>query len=99
MSSIDLVIRGMLLEKPQSAYMIQKDVEAHHFSRWTKASTPSIYKKVLQLKAKGYLQSESVKEGTAICFAAGKEKNKAQRTLSRPVLNRRFASKPHRICK
>lgn len=61
MSSIDLVILGMVLEKPQSAYMLQKDVESRHFARWTKVSTPSIYKKVLQLKDKGYLQSESVK--------------------------------------
>ena len=38
MSSIDLVILGIVLEKPQSAYDIQKDVEYHHFSRWTKIS-------------------------------------------------------------
>ena len=43
MSSIDLVILGIVLEKPQSAYDIQKDVEYHHFSRWTKISVPSIY--------------------------------------------------------
>ena len=48
MSSIDLVILGIVLEKPQSAYDIQKDVEYHHFSRWTKISVPSIYRKVLQ---------------------------------------------------
>ncbi len=36
MSSIDLVILGIVSEKPQSAYDIQKDVEYHHFSRWTK---------------------------------------------------------------
>ena len=49
MLSIDLVILGIVLEKPQSAYDIQKDVEYHHFSRWTKISVPSIYRKVLQL--------------------------------------------------
>lgn len=63
MSSIDLVILGMLLEKPQSAYEIQKDIEYHHFSRWTKISIPSIYKKVHQLKEKGYLKSQ-VKKGS-----------------------------------
>ena len=52
MSSIDLVILGMVLEKPQSAYDIQKDIEYHNFSRWTKISIPSVYKKVLQLKEK-----------------------------------------------
>lgn len=61
MSSIDLVILGIVLEKPQSAYDIQKDVEYHNLSRWTKISVPSVYKKVLQLKENGYLQSEAVK--------------------------------------
>lgn len=61
MSSIDLVILGMVLERPRSAYDIQKDVEGHHFSRWTKVSTPSIYRKVLQLHAQGYLRSETVR--------------------------------------
>lgn len=61
MSSIDLVILGILMEGPQSAYDIQKDVEYHHFPRWTRISVPSIYKKVLQLKEKGYLDSTPVK--------------------------------------
>lgn len=61
MSSIDLVILGIVLEKPQSAYNIQKDVDYHHFSRWTKISVPSIYRKVVQLNEKGYLQSDIVK--------------------------------------
>lgn len=61
MSSIDLVILGIVLEKPQSAYDIQKDVEYHHLSRWTKISVPSIYRKVLQLNEQGYLQSDIVK--------------------------------------
>ena len=63
MSSIDLVILGIVLEKPRSAYDIQKDVEYHHFSRWTKISVPSIYRKVLQLSEKGYLKSDIVKGG------------------------------------
>lgn len=42
MSSIDLVILGIVIEKPQSAYDIQKDVEYHHFSKWAKISVPSI---------------------------------------------------------
>lgn len=61
MSSIDLVILGMVLEKPQSAYDLQKDVEYHHLSRWTKVSVPTIYRKVIQLNEKGYLQSDIVK--------------------------------------
>ena len=53
--------KRQVLEKPQSAYDIQKDVENHHFSRWTKIRVPSIYSKVLQLSEKGYLQSDIVK--------------------------------------
>ena len=61
MSSIDLIILGIVLEKPQSAYDIQKDVEYHRFPMWTKISIPSIYRKVIQLSEKGYLQSDIVK--------------------------------------
>ena len=61
MSAIDLAILGMVLERSQSAYDIQKDVDYHHFSKWTKISTPSIYRKVIQLAEKGYLQSDIVK--------------------------------------
>lgn len=61
MSSIDLAILGIVAERPQSAYEIQKDVAYHNFSRWTKISIPSVYKKVLQLKQAGYLCSDAVK--------------------------------------
>lgn len=60
MSSIDLVILGMVLERPQSAYELQKDVEYHHLSRWTKISVPSVYRKVIQLQEDGCLHSELV---------------------------------------
>lgn len=61
MSSIDLAILGMVIEKSQSAYDIQKDVDYHHFSRWTKISVPSIYRKVIKLADNGYLKSDVVK--------------------------------------
>ena len=61
MPVIDLVILGMVLEGPRSAYDLQKDVEYHHFSRWTHISVPSVYRKVLELKKQGYLQSSTVK--------------------------------------
>lgn len=41
MSSIDLLIRGIVLEKPQSACDVQKDVEYHHLSRWAETYTPN----------------------------------------------------------
>ncbi len=62
MSSIDLVILGIVLEKPQSAYDILKKMwSTTIFPRWTKISVPSIYRKVLQLSEKGYLHSNIVK--------------------------------------
>ena len=63
MQTIDLIILGMLIEKPQSAYDIQKDIEYHHFDRWSKISIPSIYKKVIQLEGNGYLVSEIINSG------------------------------------
>lgn len=61
MSSIDLVILAMVLEKPQSAYDIQKDVDYHNLSRWTKISIPSVYRKVIELNKKGYIKSNIIK--------------------------------------
>ena len=61
MSAIDLVILGIVIERPQSAYDIQKDVEYHNFTKWTKISVSSVYKKVLTLKEQGYLISRTQK--------------------------------------
>lgn len=63
MAAIDLIVLGMIKKKPQSAYELQKNVEYRNLSRWVRISTPSIYKKVIQLEAKGYLQSEIQKNG------------------------------------
>jgi DNA-binding PadR family transcriptional regulator len=63
MATIDLIVLGMLKDQPLSAYDIQKLVEYRNISKWVKISTPSIYKKVLQLEEKGYLTGSTVKEG------------------------------------
>lgn len=63
MSAVDLILLGLVYEKPQSAYDMQKQVEYRNLSRWVKISSPSIYKNVLKLEEKGYLTSESVREG------------------------------------
>ena len=63
MATIDLIVLGMLKKEPLSAYDIQKLVEYRNISRWVKISTPSIYKKVIQLEEKGYITSVTVKEG------------------------------------
>ncbi|MDR2930762.1 MAG: PadR family transcriptional regulator [Propionibacteriaceae bacterium] len=63
MSAIDLIVLGILKQQPRSAYEIHKVVEYRSIAQWVKISTPSIYKKVLQLEAKGYIQSTVVKQG------------------------------------
>lgn len=63
MASIDLIVLGMIKKKPQSAYELQKNIEYRNISRWVKISTPSIYKKVIQLEEKGYLMSETQRNG------------------------------------
>ncbi len=63
MATIDLIVLGIVKKEPLSAYDIQKLVEYRKISRWVKISTPSIYKKVIQLEEKGYIKSTMVKEG------------------------------------
>lgn len=63
MATIDLIVLGILKKESLSAYDIQKLVEYRNISRWVKISTPSIYKKVIQLEEKGYIKSSIVKEG------------------------------------
>lgn len=63
MAAIDLIVLGMLKKEPLSAYDIQKLVEYRSISKWVKISTPSIYKKVIQLEEKGYIKGTAVKEG------------------------------------
>lgn len=63
MSTIDLIVLGMLKKEPMGAYDIQKLVEYRNISKWVKISTPSIYKKAIQLEEKGLIKAEIVKEG------------------------------------
>lgn len=63
MAAIDLIVLGMLKKKPMSAYDIQKLVEYRNISKWVRISTPSIYKKAIQLEEKGLIRGETVKEG------------------------------------
>lgn len=63
MNTIDLIVLGILKKEDLSAYDIQKLVEYRNISKWVKVSTPSIYKKVIQLEQKGFIKSRIVKEG------------------------------------
>lgn len=63
MAAIDLIVLGMLKKAPMGAYDMQKLVEYRKISKWVKISTPSVYKKAIQLEEKGFLKAEMVKEG------------------------------------
>lgn len=63
MATIDLIVLGILKREPLSAYDIQKLVEYRNISKWVKISTPSIYKKVLQLEEKGLIAGTAIREG------------------------------------
>lgn len=63
MAAIDLIVLGMLKKEPMGAYDIQKLVEYRNISKWVKISTPSIYKKALQLEEKELIRGDAVKEG------------------------------------
>lgn len=63
MATIDLIVLGMLKKESLSAYDLQKLVEYRNISKWVKISTPSIYKKVIQLEEKGLISSRIEKEG------------------------------------
>lgn len=88
MATIDLIVLGMVKKEPLSAYDIQKLVEYRNISRWVKISTPSIYKKVLQLEQKGYIKGTMVKEG--------KMAEKAVYSLTEPG-EREFENLMHKI--
>ena len=63
MATIDLIVLGILKKEPMGAYDIQKLVEYRNISKWEKISTPTIYKKAIQLEEKGLIKGEIVKEG------------------------------------
>lgn len=63
MSAIDLIVLGIIKEREQSAYDLQKIVEYRNISKWVRVSTPSIYKKVIQLEKKGYIKSNLSRDG------------------------------------
>lgn len=93
MATIDLIVLGILKKEPASAYDIQKLVEYRNISKWVKISTPSIYKKVLQLEEKGYVSSTLVKEGKmaekAVYSLTGKGEQEFERLMfeiaARPI--------------
>lgn len=63
MSTIDLILLGSLCQSPKSAYDLQKQIEARNLARWVKIGSFTVYKKVVQYEAKGYVSSKTEKKG------------------------------------
>lgn len=63
MSTVNLLILGVLMEQPMNAYEMQKVMDSRYIKRWTKISTPSIYRNLVTLCERGYIDGEVVKEG------------------------------------
>ncbi|MDP4094514.1 MAG: PadR family transcriptional regulator [Bacillota bacterium] len=63
MSTVDLMLLGHLMKAPMNAYEMKKNLEFANISRWVKISTPSVYKNLVKLNEKGFLDSKTVKEG------------------------------------
>ncbi len=85
MATIDLIVLGILKKKSLSAYDIQKLVEYRCISKWVKISTPSVYKKVIQLETKGLIKSHIEKEGKmpekAVYTLTGKGEKEFERLM------------------
>lgn len=63
MSSIDLMILGLIKAKPRSAYEINRLVEINEINTWIKISPRAVYRNIRELAKKGYIAGERKKEG------------------------------------
>ncbi|MCI2106824.1 MAG: PadR family transcriptional regulator [Intestinimonas sp.] len=63
MSTIDLMLLGVLMQKPMNAYEMKKEMEKRSVQNWIKISSPSIYKNFLKLFKLGYVDGKVVREG------------------------------------
>lgn len=62
-STIDLIILGVLLERPMSAYDLACLIEEKQVGRFLKISTPAIYKSCKRLYGSDLLDGKTSKEG------------------------------------
>lgn len=95
MATIDLIVLGIFKKESLSAYDIQKIVEYRNISKWVKISTPSIYKKVIQLEKKGYMKGDVVKEGNMAEKTVYSLTEAGEKQFEKLMLE--IASKPVRI--
>ena len=63
MSSIDLVLLGLLSRQEKSAYDLAKEIERYDLDNVVRLSIPAIYKNVKQLEERGYLSRRETRRG------------------------------------
>ena len=63
MSTIDMLILGILLDSPMNAYELTHFVEKKQVTRLIKISTPAIYKSCKRMFKAGYLEGKTTRDG------------------------------------
>lgn len=63
MSTVDLMLLGVLIKKPMNAYEIKNLMKFRNIQKWVRISTPSIYKNLIKLHQAGYIDGKTVREG------------------------------------
>ncbi|MBI5115749.1 PadR family transcriptional regulator [Candidatus Poribacteria bacterium] len=61
-STIDLIILGILLDRPMNAYELACLIDEKQVGRFLKISTPAIYKSCKRLHKSGFLDARTAKE-------------------------------------
>ncbi len=63
MSTIDLIILGILSETPMNAYEVTRYISEKQVSRLLKISDPAVYKGCRRLHHNGFLKGKNIREG------------------------------------
>lgn len=63
MSSVELIILGILLDRPLNPYELGRQIDQRSVSRILKISRPAVYKVCKRLARQGYLNGKAVREG------------------------------------
>ena len=62
-SAVDLMLLGSLMDCHMNAYELKKRMEDANVKDWVKISSPAIYKNLVRLRKRGYLDAKVVREG------------------------------------
>jgi len=62
-SSIDLILLGLLMEGPRNAYELNKVVDQRQIRSWVKISEASVYRNLRSLADKGMLERHTTRDG------------------------------------